>query len=172
MKIYSKTGDKGTTGLIGGERRRKDDLLFEAIGTVDELNSFIGAARTEVDGPGDSLQIIQNTLFDLGSSLADPKSLIAFDCAEVIADLEASIDQMTAELPELRNFILPGGSNQSARLHVARSVCRRAERCVIRLELSYDEPVVFLNRLSDWLFVAARYANLKADAKDILWNKR
>lgn len=172
MKIYTKTGDKGMTRLIGGERRRKDDALFEAIGTVDELNSFIGLARVEALPFEAILKLIQDALFELGSVLADPKAANTFNGTDLVARLEASMDEMTSELAPLKNFILPGGSRASAVLHLARSVCRRAERCVISLELSYNEPVVFLNRLSDWLFVVARYSNLKAGTEDILWKQQ
>ncbi|MEQ1822639.1 MAG: cob(I)yrinic acid a,c-diamide adenosyltransferase [Fimbriimonadaceae bacterium] len=172
MKIYTKTGDKGMTGLIGGERRRKDDLLFEAIGTIDELNSFVGVARSVGFTKDALLQDVQNALFDLGSSLADPQHLIAFESAALVTRFEGDIDDMNEQLEPLRNFILPGGSPASAALHVCRSVCRRAERAVIRLELESGEPVVFLNRLSDWLFVSARFANHNESTADILWNSR
>ncbi|MEQ1934998.1 MAG: cob(I)yrinic acid a,c-diamide adenosyltransferase, partial [Fimbriimonadaceae bacterium] len=144
----------------------------EAIGTVDELNSFIGLARVEALHFEAILKLIQDALFELGSVLADPTAANTFDGIDLATRLEASMDEMTSELAPLKNFILPGGSRASAVLHLARSVCRRAERCVISLELSYNEPVVFLNRLSDWLFVVARYSNLKAGTEDILWKQQ
>jgi cob(I)alamin adenosyltransferase len=171
VKIYTRTGDRGETSLFGGARVPKDDPRIEAYGTVDELNSFIGAARASwPSSPLDALLArIQSDLFDIGARLAAPGSdrFRGADAAR-IPELEQSIDAMESELPPLRNFILPGGCAAAAQLHVARTVCRRAERLVVALG---EEPsVVYLNRLSDWLFVAARYANLKFGVDDVVWN--
>jgi cob(I)alamin adenosyltransferase len=165
MKIYTKTGDKGQTSLIGGTRVPKHHLRIESYGTVDELNSYIGLIRDQqVSEPQqDLLKEIQDRLFTIGSALAsDPeksKMKIPDLHQEDIELLEKEIDTMTAELPELRHFILPGGSNAVSFCHLARCVCRRAERiCVHLSEDSFvDEKVmVYLNRLSDYLFVLSR----------------
>lgn len=177
MKIYTKTGDHGETGLVGGSRIAKTSARIEAIGDVDELNAAIGVARTysehhELDP---TLAWIQNALFDLGAELASPPGgRISFaplpeDAAQ---RLEHSIDLQTAELPALRNFILPGGAPLGAHLHFARCVCRRAERAVLNLhehEPLRAELLAFLNRLSDWLFVSARTVNRIAGIEDVLW---
>lgn len=173
MKIYTKTGDKGTTGLVGGSRVSKTDDRIIAIGDVDELNALIGVARTFAGSDHDSnLSLIQNWLFDLGAELATPPDS-KFDNSSIsdnhIEFLEQSIDAMTSQVEPLRNFILPGGSPLAAALHHARTVCRRAERSVIVLDLERAEPVTFLNRLSDWLFTAARFAN--REAGDVIWSK-
>ncbi len=179
MKIYTKTGDAGETGLFGGARIAKHSLRIAAIGEVDELNACLGLARqhsgeTELD---ESLGHIQAWLFDLGGELACPPGG-KFDLHGIhsrqIDYLETSIDRMTVALPELRNFILPGGSPLAAHLHLARGVCRRAERAMLALDES--EPLrsdvkVFVNRLSDWLFTAARTANRLADVQDIAWTR-
>ena len=171
MKIYTKTGDKGTTGLFGGARVPKDDPRIEAYGTVDELNSFLGLARASwPSSPLDAeLGLVQSDLFAIGARLAAPGSdrFPGADPARLAA-LEGAIDAMESELPPLRNFILPGGCAAAAHLHVARSVCRRAERLVVALG-GEESSVVYLNRLSDYLFVAARYANLKQGVDDVIW---
>ena len=179
MKVYSKTGDDGTTGLIGGDRTSKSSVRIHAIGEVDELNATIGLVRSySADDPLDPLLgRIQNWLFDIGAELACPpggKFQIARITPAHALVLEESIDAQTTELPELKAFILPGGSRLSAELHLARSVCRRAERAVT--DLNQLEPVsqatrVFLNRLSDWLFVSARTANREQNVKDIEWTQ-
>jgi len=173
VRIYTKTGDDGTTGLVGGSRVSKDSLQIEAIGDVDELNSVIGLARTHGAGELDeALGRIQNWLFDLGAELATPEaSRFNNDTLDSrqITFLESGIDGMTEKLEPLRNFVLPGGTPLAAGLHHARTVCRRAERSVIRLNLKRSEPLTFLNRLSDWLFTAARYAN--RERGDVLWSK-
>jgi cob(I)alamin adenosyltransferase len=170
LKIYTKTGDKGTTGLFGGARVAKNDPRIEAYGTVDELNSFLGLARASwPSSPLDAqLGLVQSDLFDLGAHLAAPGS-DRFPGADPsrVAELESSIDAMESELAPLRNFILPGGCAAAAHLHVARSVCRRAERLVVAL--GEESSAVYLNRLSDYLFVAARYANLKSGVDDVVW---
>jgi cob(I)alamin adenosyltransferase len=165
MKIYTKTGDKGQTSLIGGTRVPKHHLRIESYGTVDELNSYIGLIRDQQvsEHLQDLLKEIQDRLFTIGSALAsDPeksKMKIPDLHQEDIELLEKEIDTMTADLPELRHFILPGGSNAVSFCHLARCVCRRAERlCVHLSEDSFvDEKVmVYLNRLSDYLFVLSR----------------
>lgn len=178
-RIYTKGGDKGQTSLFGGPRISKSDLRLEAYGGLDELNSILGVARTlmtpypEFDH---SFVKIQNYLFTLGSHLAlgDPK--LASHLPKLNPDrtleLEKQIDSMEENLPKLTNFILPGGSPLAAQLHLGRTVCRRAERAVVRLEDGVDpEIVIYLNRLSDFLFVGARYANKLANVSDVLWEK-
>jgi len=165
MKIYTKTGDKGLTSLIGGTRVPKYHLRIESYGTVDELNSYIGIIRDQDIAPHDSdlLKQIQDRLFTIGSSLAsDPErsKMVIPDLNEADIDLlEREMDAMNEQLPELRHFILPGGNNAISFCHIARCVCRRAERLAVHLatESSVDEKViVYLNRLSDYLFVLAR----------------
>ena len=174
MKIYSRTGDEGTTGLVGGKRVFKADLRMRAIGDVDELNATIGLAR--IHASDDPMLIkVQNWLFEAGAELASPdkSSQRAFDGSEVRL-LEASIDEIWSSLPPLTNFILPGGAPAAAQLHHARTVCRRAERSVLVLhevQAISLELRVFLNRLSDWLFAAARRANTDANVPDIVWVK-
>lgn len=181
MKIYTKTGDDGTTGQPGGGRVRKDDPRIKCVGTVDELNAAIGLAAASA-GPEQRqlLQQAQDDLFVIGSHLAVPRgaaaklSLPPLD-ERMTARLEAQIDAVEALLPPLRNFILPGGSEAAARLHLARAVCRRAERLLIE---SFDADAMpaailpYLNRLSDWLFVQARRANQAAGIDDIPWHAR
>jgi cob(I)alamin adenosyltransferase len=182
MKIYTKTGDDGTTGLYGGGRVRKDHPRVEACGAVDELNAVVGLARTkalpaEID---ELLARIQNELFDLGAELATPQpavqGLAVLDKREIAA-LETAIDRFDAGLAPLKTFILPTGTRAGAALHLARTVCRRAERRVIALAAEMTESVspqvvVYLNRLSDLLFVLARAANTAAGQADVEWQKR
>ncbi len=176
MKLYTKTGDDGTTGLIGGRRVDKFDLRIEAYGTVDELNAVLGVAA--VAGEGwlvDLLGEVQSDLFAIGSHLAAADGETANLKLPAVPDpapLEHQIDAAETELEPLTSFILPGGSEAAARLHLARCVCRRAERLVT--ELSKREPVakpilVYLNRLSDWLFVQARVANSRTNVPDLPW---
>ncbi|GKV66838.1 MULTISPECIES: cob(I)yrinic acid a,c-diamide adenosyltransferase [Sporosarcina] len=175
MKIYTKTGDKGTTSLIGG-RVAKDDLRVEAYGTIDELNSFVGKAMTELDKDtfGDiltDLETIQNELFDGGGDLANVMKERHYKLdEEPITVLEERIDKLMEEAPELERFILPGGSPAAATLHIARTITRRAERVTVTLMNAADDvsPVVqrYLNRLSDYLFVAARIVNARLGIKD------
>ena len=171
-KIYTRTGDKGSTGLGDGSRVTKDSLRVEAFGTVDELNSVIGLLLTH-DMPTDMhehLTGIQHDLFDLGGELCIPGHEVISD-AQVIR-LEEYLDTLNAELEPLKEFILPGGSPAAAACHVARTVCRRAERRLVSLirEESVSEPAVrYLNRLSDLLFVMARYINLQQGVADVLW---
>ncbi len=179
MKIYTKAGDDGSTGLIGGQRVSKADPRIECIGMVDELNAAVGWAAVPADDEiAAKLRAVQNELFVIGSQLAwpdahPPAHLPALEESS-IGRLEMEIDAATAALEPLRNFILPGGCETSARLHIARAVCRRAERIVVGF--SHDRPVpnaamTYLNRLSDWLFVQARFANRSAGAEDVLWEK-
>jgi len=175
VKIYTKTGDGGETSLFGGARVRKDDARIEAYGTIDELNSTIGVARAASPwSPLDArLHAIQSDLFDIGAHLASPgTSRFAGPDDAQIAALEQSIDAMESELAPLRAFILPGGTPAAAQLHVARTVCRRAERLVVALR--DDDPatlasIAYLNRLSDFLFVAARFANHQSGVADVPW---
>jgi cob(I)alamin adenosyltransferase len=180
MKIYTKTGDDGTTGLIGGKRVRKDDLRLDAYGTVDELCAAIGWAAVEAEASMLArLRAVQVELFVIGSHLATPidepnrnTSWLPDLKPESIARLECEIDDAEASLPPLKNFILPGGSETSARLHVARTVCRRAERLLVGLtaqQTVHASIVTYLNRLSDWLFVQARLANSQQNVTDIPW---
>ncbi|WP_301107281.1 cob(I)yrinic acid a,c-diamide adenosyltransferase [Sporosarcina sp.] len=175
MKIYTKTGDKGTTSLIGG-RVAKDDLRVEAYGTIDELNSFVGKAMTELDKETfadilTDLETIQNELFDGGGDLANVMKERHYKLDdEPVSVLEERIDKLMEEAPELERFILPGGSPAAATLHIARTVTRRAERVTVTLMNAADDvsPVVqrYLNRLSDYLFVAARIVNARLGIKD------
>ena len=182
MKIYTKTGDSGETGLFGGQRVGKDSTRIEAYGTVDELNSFIGLALCEVKSKDliDDLRLIQNRLFTVGSDLATPldskiKNFNLPRTEEIFfEDLEKRIDFYSNQLEELRNFILPGGSKGASLLHVCRTVCRRGERLVVEL-MHHEELnkniVIFLNRLSDFFFVAARYENHITGNEDLKWEK-
>ncbi len=174
MKIYTRTGDHGETSLFGGKRVAKNDPRIEAYGTVDELNSLLGLTRT-VPLPADvdaQLAGIQSDLFDIGAHLASPGTGRFGDVDERrITILENAIDTMESELPPLTTFILPGGTPGAAHLHVARTVCRRAERCVVALE-NEEATVRYLNRLSDYLFVAARFTNLRQGGADVPWTKR
>jgi cob(I)alamin adenosyltransferase len=182
MKIYTKTGDDGTTGLFGGGRVSKADPRIECYGTIDELNASLGVAAVCATGTGAELRAklrqVQNELFVIGSHLATPddsrhrSALPALD-ERTIARLEQEIDQFEERVPALRTFILPGGTELSARLHVARTICRRAERLLVGLTQFGDQEfcVKYLNRLSDWLFVAARWANAAENIEDIAWVK-
>jgi cob(I)alamin adenosyltransferase len=183
MKIYTKTGDKGETGLFGGQRISKNSPRIDAYGTVDELNSFIGLALTEVkDEDIKSLLLkIQNQLFVLGADLSSPASIkdkkknILRIPAEYYEGLEKSIDFFDEKLDLLKNFILPGGSKAASYLHICRTITRRAERKVVAissLEQINENIVIFLNRLSDLFFVLARYENKISDHPDISWKKQ
>lgn len=180
MKIYTKGGDDGTTGLVDGSRTRKSDPRVAAYGDVDELMAALGVVRAHVDDPalGTLLDDIQRDLFALGAQLADPSARIASRKAkaaipaERVAALEAAIDERDSRMPPLRAFILPGGTVLAAHLHVARTVCRRAERTAVLLgEASPVDPaiLIYLNRLSDLLFVLARFENLRAGHKEERW---
>jgi cob(I)alamin adenosyltransferase len=181
MKIYTKTGDLGSTGLFGGGRVPKDDIRVEAYGDVDELNAVIGMARSIEMMPriDEVLVPIQRDLFAIGALLATPdreKMAQHLEKARIdegrIGELERAIDDGEAELEPLRAFILPGGTPKAAALHVARTVCRRAERHVVRLQHEVELPplaVIYLNRLSDLLFTLARVANRLAGAGEVTW---
>lgn len=175
MKIYTKTGDKGKTSLIGA-RVRKDDLRVEAYGTTDELNSFIGKAMTELDVHKfqdilKDLEAIQNELFDAGGDLSVVLEERNYKLSEASIDqLEVRIDELMEEAPPLERFILPGGSPAAATLHIARTVTRRAERRTVTLMNEQDDVpttvIRYLNRLSDYLFVAARIVNARLSIQD------
>jgi cob(I)alamin adenosyltransferase len=181
-KIYTRTGDKGTTGLATGERVEKWNPRVESYGAVDETNSAIGVARLHCGGDPEldaMLGRIQNDLFDLGADLATPErdKPLAWEALRIVeaqvTRLETEIDQMNAHIPALESFILPGGTPLAAHLHVARTVCRRAEILIAELAAMEDEKVsapalAYANRLSDFLFVAARRANGNG-ATDVLW---
>lgn len=183
LKIYTKTGDKGNTSLIGGTKVPKSDLRIEAYGTVDELNSFIGLCSDLLtDEPARALlQSVQDRLFVVGAALAcdpekEPKMKIPDLHADDVTALEKAIDAMNEVVPPMKNFILPGGHPTVSQLHIARCVCRRAERCCVRLELESHEiePIIlqYLNRLSDYLFVLARYAAHTMGIAEIAWKPR
>lgn len=179
MKIYTRTGDSGETGLFDGTRVSKHDPRVSAYGDVDELNAWIGAVRASGvdDQISGMLEHIQRDLFALGARLADPASRIAARVTKAavtgddVARLEAVIDLLESELPPLRRFILAGGSRAGASLHVARTVCRRAERTIVALGEDAIEPelVVYVNRLSDLLFVMARAVNRRSGIAEAEW---
>ncbi|OQY27517.1 MAG: ATP:cob(I)alamin adenosyltransferase [Candidatus Cloacimonetes bacterium 4572_55] len=182
MKIYTKTGDRGNTVLVGGHRVSKHDPRVEAYGTVDELNAMLGVVLSECpwEDIHGFLVAIQSHLFALGADLATPyrnkhEDKIERFTAEPVKMLEGWIDEVDAGLPEIRSFILPGGAYLAAQLHLARTVCRRAERHVS--SLSEQEPInghtlAFLNRLSDLLFILARYVNFLDEKKESIWQSR
>lgn len=181
-KIYTKTGDDGTTGLGNGERRKKFDIRVESYGTVDETNSCIGLARLHTQGMPEmdaALARIQNDLFDLGADLATPDDgkPLEYEPLRItqgqVDRIENEIDAMNSDLEPLRSFVLPGGTPLSANLHLARTVARRAERLIVELGQNENENVskaaaLYMNRISDYLFVAARAANDRGNA-DVLW---
>lgn len=183
FKIYTKTGDRGTTSLIGGTKVPKNDIRIETYGTVDELNSWIGMINDQLQGKLEAatLKEIQDRLFTIGSSLAtdaskDSKMKLPDLHDTDVQQLESEIDKMTAALPEMKSFILPGGHIAVSSIHIARCVCRRAERLAVAMqqeELFVDEKVVrYLNRLSDYLFTLARYAGQELGAAEIPWKPR
>jgi len=175
MKIYTKTGDEGETSLFSGGRVGKDHPRIEAYGTVDELNSVLGLLVTEPlpDVIVERLQGVQSVLFSIGSSLADPESKLAPDeSAWAVEPLEGWIDAMEESLDELGAFILPGGCRGAALAHVARAVCRRAERRVLSIKEVNPGIVPYLNRLSDVLFVLARFLNRRVGIADPEWRPR
>lgn len=181
--LYTRTGDEGTTSLVGGERVRKNSTRLEAYGTIDELSSHLGevaadpACAAEVRG---QLQMVQNELFNIGSYLAtapregDEPRCASIDAA-VMQDMEGWIDALDEQTPKIRAFVLPGGSVLAAKAHVARVVCRRAERRILDLaEESYVDPAVirYVNRLSDYLFIAARYLNFIQGVEEVVWQQK
>lgn len=184
VKIYTKTGDKGQTKLVDGSTVEKSNPRVEAYGTVDELNSQLGFVRCLLSGHAAGakldpwLERIQNELFNVGSLLAcaDEKALARLPAlsTDSTALLEKEIDELTADLPELRNFILPGGVEGAAALHLARTICRRAERRSTDIPALHDTDracLQYLNRLSDFFFVAARWVNWKSGLADVAWKK-
>ncbi len=180
FKVYTKTGDKGTTGLIGGTRVPKHHLRLEAYGTVDELNAFVGLIRSckISDDLSDTLYVIQHKLFVVGAYLATDKNKVADDKIKTISEkdilfLEQKMDEMDKNLPELTAFVLPGGSILNGYCHVARTVCRRAERCVNKLSEEVDISdlaLKYLNRLSDYFFVLSRKILIDNGIDEIKWN--
>ncbi len=176
MRIYTRTGDKGQTSIIGG-RVDKDDVRVEAYGTVDEVNCFVGQAMTELDGKVfkdvlDDLEKIQHELFDCGGDLANVSAKRELKLGQEAIDyLESRIDEFIEEAPELERFILPGGSKPSASIHIARTVSRRAERLIVTLIKTEEKvPEVclqYMNRLSDYFFALARVINFRLQVKDV-----
>lgn len=180
MKIYTRTGDDGTTSLFAGGRVAKHHLRVESYGTVDELNSCLGVVRAQRPHAATDrdLDRVQHQLFNLGADLATPLDaqsdyVIRMDAATVDW-LETRIDALTADLPALTYFILPGGSPAGSQLQLARTICRRAERLVVALaetESIGEQPVIYLNRLSDFLFTLARWENMQAGVEEYRWQK-
>lgn len=180
--IYTRTGDAGTTSLVGGKRVKKTDIRLEAYGTVDEFNSFLGyltiSAKMSYPDLYKYLLVVQSKMFNIGGYLATDNSNNAETpcrglCEADIEAMELKIDEIYAELPPLRNFILPGGSTLSASAHICRTVARRCERRVLALaEVTYVDPVVlkYINRLSDFLFAFARFNNVHNQIEESLWN--
>lgn len=180
FKIYTRKGDDGKTGLIGGDRVAKNHIRVESYGTIDELNSHIGLVRSFIGGTDEEniLAQIQDSLFVVGSHLASSThskiDLPAFD-EGLVARMETEIDRLTSLLPELRNFILPGATQQGAHCHVARCVCRRAERLCVHLSDMEKLPefiIIFLNRLSDYLFTLSRFLDQNFGGREIPWIPR
>ena len=183
MKIYTKTGDKGKTSLIGGTKVLKSDLRIEAYGTVDELNSFIGLCldHLKVHKIENALPEIQDRLFTIGSALAcDPEKETKLKIPDLheadVELLEKDIDRMNEVLPVMKSFILPGGHAAVSTIHIARTVCRRAERCCVKMqkkEMEVEDLIIkYLNRLSDYLFVLARFAAYRLAIEEIPWKPR
>ena len=181
MKIYTKTGDKGQTGLIGGTRISKSDIRLEAYGTVDELNAHIGLLVTREMKPEHKvfLQNIQNLLFTVGSNLATDTTKIDFRKEsmmkeEYITTIENEIDRIDALLPPLNNFVLPGGNETAALCHICRTIARRAERRIIEMGGTYDvdnKVIMFTNRLSDYFFTLSRLMQIDAQQQEIFWKQ-
>ena len=184
-KIYTRTGDQGSTKLADGSSLSKSHCRIEAYGSVDELNSFLALLRDAISGEESLLEInkqilrIQNELFDLGGELASPAELVEklqfLVDGKSIATLESEIDSMNESLPNLKNFVLPGGHQANSLAHVCRTICRRAERRVHELssvESIRPEPLQYLNRLSDWFFVASRKLSLVFKVDEVLWDQR
>jgi cob(I)alamin adenosyltransferase len=183
MKIYTKTGDKGTTSLIGGTKVSKAHLRIETYGTVDELNSYIGLCKDLLTDKNSNkvLQEVQDRLFTIGAALAcDPEKETKMKIPDLeeedITLLEKEIDKMNETLPPMKSFILPGGHVTVSHIHISRCICRRAERCCVRLEAEQNEvePIIikYLNRLSDYLFVLARYAGHLLNIAELPWKPR
>ncbi len=180
MKIYTKTGDTGQTGLLGGDRIAKNSARIDAIGTIDELNAYIGICCSVIDDSTFLLRLerIQNQLFDLGAELAClPNSKFNLTSITLgdIAELENEIDEMVLELPPLKEFILPGGCPSSSHVHYLRTICRRTEREILELHAINpirSEPIIYVNRLSDWLFCFSRLLNHRSQVAERKWTKR
>jgi cob(I)alamin adenosyltransferase len=183
MKIYTKTGDKGTTSLIGGTKVSKAHLRIEAYGTVDELNSYLGLCKDLLTDTASKaiLQEVQDRLFTIGAALAcDPEKETKMKIPDLkekdILLLEKEIDRMDETLPPMKSFILPGGHPTVSHIHIGRCICRRAERCCVRLEAEHHQVesniIKYLNRLSDYLFVLARYATHQLKVEEIPWKPR
>ena len=179
MKLYTKTGDTGQTGLIGGTRVTKNDVRIEAYGTIDELNSFIGLLTTyEIPNEDLSfLRLIQRILFNIGANLATDREKVELTAdsvvkSENIEQIEKEIDRISGNLPELTNFILPGGSQNGAVCHICRTVTRRAERRIFEMNKDYvvdKQVLIYLNRLSDYFFALSRYFTLLSGVEEICW---
>lgn len=175
-KIYTRTGDEGTTGLGDGSRINKDAPRMEAIGTVDEINCHVGVLLAELpedDEYAELLLRIQHDLFDLGGELAVPGYELITD--ERVEELEKQLDELNEQLPPLKNFILPGGSKAATQCHLARVVCRRAERCIVAVSREEDINATcrkYLNRLSDLLFVLARLIARRNGGQEVLWDQK
>lgn len=179
MKIYTKTGDSGTTSLFGGMRVSKHSTRVKCVGYVDELNALLGVILAECPKNVAGLVLrIQGELFILGADLATPKSVkakVPRVTNGLVKKLERDIDRIEKQLPKLKNFILPGGSGTGAKLHLARATARRAERAIVTLadEEKINRAILpYINRLSDWLFVAARYANKLEGQTEVIWKGR
>lgn len=178
--VYTKTGDKGQTSLVGGKRVAKAHVRLEAYGTIDELNSFVGSLMCEIKDNADlkTLSYIQHKLFTVGSYLATETEDIPVKEASIINDkdiamLEKEMDRIDNDLPKLKQFVLPGGSEGAARAHICRVVCRRAERCIYNVKELYpvdDNIMIFVNRLSDYFFLLARKESNK-HGEEIFWNQ-
>jgi len=181
MKLYTKTGDEGKTGLIGGTRVSKNDVRLEAYGTIDELNSFIGllTAYSLKESDREFLRVIQNLLFTVGSHLATDTSKVPLNKASIlsqdaIASVEKEIDRLDALLPALNSFVLPGGSQAGAMCHICRTVTRRAERRLLTMNEYHqidNQILIFVNRLSDYFFALSRFLTIEISGKEIYWNK-
>lgn len=177
--IYTKTGDKGTTALVGGTRVAKAHVRLEAYGTIDELNSFVGSLACLIEDENkEMLSYIQHRLFTVGSYLATETEAMPPKAASIISDndikmLEQRMDEIDSQLPKINKFILPGGSEASARANICRTVCRRAERCIYRVKESFpvdDNILMYVNRLSDYFFLLGRKENNK-NGKEIFWEQ-
>jgi cob(I)alamin adenosyltransferase len=180
-RLYTRSGDKGTTSLIGGKRIAKTHLRLEAYGTIDELNAYIGYLITYLETGSEYTQLvnIQHRLFEIGCVLAtdeaDQKTVDTYLKQTDITSLEQAIDQLDATTPEQRSFILPGGSRAAAVCHICRTVCRRAERRILALDAVHHVPIevtAYVNRLSDYLFILSRKINFNAHIDEIPWTKR
>lgn len=177
--IYTKTGDKGMTSLVGGERVSKADIRIEAYGTIDELNSFLGLLRCKMldEEEKETISFVQNKLFSIGSYLATDQSKTSLRKASLLFDeevvrIEKNIDKLEHSLPPLKKFVIPGGAESASLAHVCRSICRRAERCLYRMDMSQEiDHLVkqFINRLSDYLFLLGRNECLLAGKNEIYW---